>query len=226
MAAAVNDRIALLHVPKTGGTWACHAIIEAGVHVREPEVVAPDLHYAQKGHVRLDQIPGFEELFTIAFVRHPLDWWRSFWAHRMREGWLFPDHEIDSRAASEDFDDFVEQVLRNLPGFCGELFERFTGPARAPVSFTGRYEHLVDDLCFALRVAGQPFDEPKLRGFPPRNVGDDRWLAAAQYRPEHARRLARAERAAIRRWYEPRRTTLRLPLRRRASEGIPLRSAA
>jgi hypothetical protein len=198
--AVVNDRIALLHVPKTGGTWATHAIIEAGVRVTDPEVAAPDEHYAQKGHVRLDQIPDRERLFTIAFVRHPLDWWRSFWAHRMREGWIFPDHEIDSRASSEDFDEFIEQVIENLPGFCGELFERFTGPPDAPASFIGRYERLVDDLVAALESAGQEFNEDALRAFPPRNVGDERYLNV-RYRKDAVRRLAKAERPAIERWY-------------------------
>jgi hypothetical protein len=200
MPAVVNDRIALLHVPKTGGTWATHAIIQAGVHVTDPHVSEPDEHYAQKGHVRFDQIAGREQLFTIAFVRHPLDWWRSFWAHRMREGWIFPDHEIDSRASSENFDEFVEQVVGNLPGFCSELFERFTGPPDAPVSFVGRYERLVDDLAGALTRAGQPFDEQALRAFPPRNVGEERYLSV-RYRKDLVRRLARAERAAIDRWY-------------------------
>jgi hypothetical protein len=198
--AVVNDRIALLHVPKTGGTWATHAIIEAGVRVTDPDVADPDEHYAQKGHVRLDQIPDRERLFTIAFVRHPLDWWRSFWAHRMREGWIFPDHEIDSRASSEDFDEFVEQVIENLPGFCGELFERFTGPPAAPASFVGRYERLVDDLVTALEDAGQEFNEDALRAFPPRNVGDERYLNV-RYSKDAVRRLARAEGAAIQRWY-------------------------
>jgi hypothetical protein len=200
MPAVVNERIALLHVPKTGGTWATHAIIQAGVRVTDPEVSEPDEHYAQKGHVRLDQIGGRERLFTIAFVRHPLDWWRSFWAHRMREGWIFPDHEIDSRASSENFDDFIEQVIENLPGFCGELLERFTGPPQSGVSFVGRFEHLVDDLVEALTQAGQPFDEEVLRSFPPRNVGDTRYLGVP-YRKDLVRRLAQAERMAIQRWY-------------------------
>ena len=200
MPAVVNDTIALLHVPKTGGTWATHAIIAAGVRVTDPDVVDPDEDYAQKGHVRLDQIAGRDQLYTIAFVRHPLDWWRSFWAHRMREGWIFPDHEIDSRASSEDFDDFIEQVVENLPGFCGELFERFTGPPESPASFVGRYEHLVDELVVALHEAGQEFDEEALRSFPPRNVGDPTYLGVP-YRKDLVRRLAKAERAAIDRWY-------------------------
>jgi hypothetical protein len=49
-------------------------------------------------HAGLAQLRGFDDRFTIAIVRHLLDWWRSFWAHRMRLGWQ-PEHEIDSRAA-------------------------------------------------------------------------------------------------------------------------------
>jgi hypothetical protein len=204
MPTVFNDRIAFLHVPKTGGTWVYRALIEARVPLRDPVVEDPDPHYAQKGHVTLEELgPAGRELFTIAFVRHPLDWWLSVWAHRMREGWIFPDHEIDSRASSEDFDTFVKMVIENLPGFAGTLFERFTGPPSAPVSFVGRYERLVDDLCDALRLAGQPFDEARLRAFPPYNVGDYE-SHPARYRRDLARRLARAEHAAIARFYPER----------------------
>jgi hypothetical protein len=209
MPAVQNDQIALLHVPKTGGTWATQAIIEAGVDVHEPDVSDPDSQYAAKGHVTIDEIAERDELFVIGFVRHPLDWWRSFWVHRMRHGWNSPDHEVDSRASSEDFDDFVEQVIANLPGFLGEFYARFVGPPEHPISFIGRYETLVDDLCEALQLAGQPFDEEKLRSFPARNVGDYA-SHPAPYRPDLAKRLAYVERDAIRRFYSAPRLAVRL----------------
>jgi hypothetical protein len=68
------------------------------------------------------------------------------------------------------------------------------------VSFVGRYPYLVDDLAAALILAGQPFDEARLRAFPPRNVGDERYLRGRDRR-DLVRRVATAESAAIQRWY-------------------------
>jgi len=189
----------LLHVPKTGGTWATRALIDAGVPCKAVELARLD-HYAEHGHVWLGDIAPDADLFSVAFVRHPLSWWRSFWAHRMREGWLFPDHEIDSRASSDDFDEFISMVIERLPGFLGVLFERFIGPPERPISFIGRYEHLTDDLARAVRLAGEPFDEARLRSTLPENVGDYQRFPAC-YDPVLAQALAEAEHRTIDRFY-------------------------
>ena len=195
----LTPRVFFLHVPKTGGTWATQALIAAGVPCRAVEIPSRN-HYAEHGHVWLADIVPDERLLSVAFVRHPLDWWRSVWAHRMREGWLFPNHEIDSRASSTDFAEFVEMVIEHLPGFLDGFFERFTGPPERPIAFVGRFERLVDDLVLALRLAGEPFDEVALRTHPPQNVGTyDRF--AASYDPELARALAISEQRTIDRFY-------------------------
>jgi hypothetical protein len=157
-------------------------------------------HYAEHGHVWLADVAARESLFTFAFVRDPLDWWRSFWAHRMREGWLFPDHEIDSRASSTDFTEFVGMVIERLPGFLGNFYERFVGPPERPIDFIGRFERLADDLVLALRRAGEPFDEQALRSCPPANVGEYATVDAG-YRPDLARALQAAEQRTIERFY-------------------------
>lgn len=199
MATVLGDGFAFIHIPKTGGTWATHAMIEARIPLREPEVENPHDDYAAKGHAQLGDLPD-ADVFTFAFVRHPLDWWRSFWGHRMREGWIYPEHEIDSRAASEDFDDFIDQVVRNLPGWLGEFYERYVGPPAQPISFIGRFESLADDLEQALALAGVDYDTDALRRSPRRNEGDYETFPA-EYRPDLRRRLERAERHAIKRFY-------------------------
>src|SRR5438876_10736250 len=106
MATVVTPRMSFMHVPKTGGNWATEALIAAGVPCHAIDVQRAD-HYADHGHVWLADLDASSDTFKVAFVRHPLAWWRSFWAHRMREGWISPDHEIDSRASSRDFDGFI-----------------------------------------------------------------------------------------------------------------------
>jgi hypothetical protein len=197
-----------MHVPKTGGTWATQALLNAGVPCRKIEASRRD-HYNENGHVWLADLGDAEKLVTVAFVRHPLLWWRSFWAHRMREGWPFPDHEIDSHASSEDFDEFIAMVVEQLPGFLGVLFERFIGPEERPIDFIGRHEHIADDLSRALKQAGEPFDEVALRATPPQNVGVEEWLRVS-YTPELAHALIATEHRVINRFYADDPTAQRL----------------
>jgi hypothetical protein len=68
------------------------------------------------------------------------------------------------------------------------------------VSFVGRHEQLLEDACLALRLAGEPFDESVLRGFPRVNVTRYR-PGQALYPRELAEHLAAAESRAIGRFY-------------------------
>lgn len=196
MPALVTDRIRYLHVPKTGGTWVSQALDSAGV---EFVTIDRPSKLMRGTHAGLAQTEDFADRFTIAFVRHPLDWWRSRWATRMRTAWD-PEHEIDSRACSNDFEAFIEQVIENLPGHFGERLERFIGPPSQPVDFIGRFEHLADDLVRALKQAGEPFDERALRRCEPANVNDYTQLDAL-YPTDLAIRLAECETSVIGRFY-------------------------
>ena len=180
-----------LHVPKTGGSWATDAMCSAGIRAHHPPGSPP--------HLGLAPTSDYADRFTMAFVRHPLDYWRSYWAYRMRDGWDMSS-ELDGAVHSEDFTDFVERVITFAPGFAGWLFEQFVGPPDAEVTFVGRHERLVDDVCLALRLAGEPFHEPTLRDFPRVNVSDYR-PGQALYPRALAERLAEVESRAIRRFY-------------------------
>lgn len=196
MPTLVTPRTRFLHIPKTGGTWVSQALPAAGVPVRELARASPGVVAA---HAGLAETEDHADRFTFAFVRHPLDWWRSFWGHRMRVGWE-PDHVIDSRACSEDFDEFIAQVVEHLPGHLNERFCRYVGPPEAPISFVGRFETLVDDLCAALTAAGERFDEAALRAHRAANVNDYARFPAT-YDAGLARELAASEAAVIARFY-------------------------
>jgi hypothetical protein len=186
-----------LHLPKTGGTWVGEAVAAAGVQTSRPDPLA-DQYYSGHGHASLLDV-GLDDRFSVAFVRHPLDWWRSYWGHRMRAGWSM-ESGIDSVAASDDFNEFATRVLNHCPGFLDELVGRFVGSPAPRVDFVGRFEHLVDDTCMALRLSGEPFYEDALRAHPKVNVNDyDSYRA--RYRPDVAARLAEAEHQTIERFY-------------------------
>lgn len=150
-------------------------------------------------HAILADSRDYEDRFTFAFVRHPLEYWRSYWAYRIRTGWN-PEHELDRAAASDNFDEFIEGVIAIDPGGASSLFEHFVGPPENEISFVGRHERLVDDVCQALRIAGETFDERTLRSYPRVNASDYR-PKQALYSRSLAERLAAVEHPAIDRFY-------------------------
>jgi hypothetical protein len=191
MASLVTARTRFLHVPKTGGYWVTSALKAAGVTVEPSE----DLPF----HANLAESQSYADRFTFAFVRHPLDWWRSYWSHRMRHGWQ-TDVAIDVEAGAFDFDEFIGRVVGVASGGAGSMFAEFVGAAEGEIDFIGRYEHLADDLVTALRLAGEDFDETALRASPRLNESDYLRLPAL-YRRDTAERLAESERTAIGRFY-------------------------
>ncbi|MGH2852048.1 MAG: hypothetical protein ACRDLP_15715, partial [Solirubrobacteraceae bacterium] len=191
MALVVTPRMLFLHMPKTGGRWVMGAMLAAGVPAVRPEGVP--------GHGNADEAREFADRFTFAFVRHPLDFWRSYWAFRMRDGWD-PESNIDTAIASPDFDTFIAGVIERFPGEAGAVYETFVGTPEREIDFIGRFERLADDLVSALRLAGEEFDEAALRAHPAENVSDYGQLPAFFDR-ESAARLAECERRAIDRFY-------------------------
>ena len=205
MPSFIADELRFLHTPKTGGVWAYHAMAAAGV-VPNPGI---ELIY----HADLSQTQEFADRFTIAFVRHPLAWWRSYWAYRMRTGWAMESH-VDAAAASEDFGEFIAGVVAHVPGWAGEVFWSFCGPPERPIEFVGFHERLAEDLERGLRLAGARFDARALHAEPPHNTSDEA-LVAVRYTPELARALASAEARAIERFYPGRAIPAEMVERRR-----------
>jgi hypothetical protein len=197
MPALRTERLLFLHVPKTGGSYVAGAL-EGILGARAVDFSASDDPRERRGHAALRSFAG-DELFTLAFIRHPLSWYRSFWSYRMRRGWRM-DHPLDRAARSEDFNEFVTGVTERMPGYLGLLFGEFIGPPTQPIDFVGRYERLTDDLCTALRQAGETFDEAALREYQPVNATDYQ-RHPVHYEPDAAWRLALAERQTIERFY-------------------------
>lgn len=193
----VTSNMVFLHVPKTGGTWVTQAVQAAGVAALPPSS-AGARGAGGDPHTSLSELSAGERL-SVAFVRHPLDWWRSYWGHRMRAGWLV-DSSLDRATASEDFNEFIGRVVEHCPGTVDGLVRRFIGSPTAEVAFVGRFEHLLEDTCMALTLSGERFSLPALRAHPRENTNDYTRFTAL-YRPEVAERLAAAEHETIERFY-------------------------
>jgi hypothetical protein len=163
------------------------------------QIVWTRLGPGSRGHATLEQTRTYSDRFSFAFVRHPLDLYRSRWAANTRDGW--PMNRFLHDARSDDFPGFVSQVVERHPGFAGTHFAEFTGPPEAEITFVGRYETLVDDLVRALDAAGEDYDQQALRSYAPTNRGDYE-LHGANYDLALAERVVEAERDAILRWYK------------------------
>ncbi len=191
MATLIGERLRFLHVPKTGGSWATEAMFAGGVKADRPA----DVPF----HGGLAETAAYADRFTFAIVRHPLELWRSYWAYRNRTGWL-EEHPIDRLAASEDLDEFTRRLVEAAPGHTGNVYRQFVGPPGEEIDFICRHERLADDLCMALRLAGEPFDETALRAHPPVNTSEYA-NRSALFRRQTAELLAESEREAIERFY-------------------------
>lgn len=196
------DRSVFVHVPKTGGQWVVAALERAGL-VRER--LGPV-------HTSPDEIEVDPALPRFAFVRHPLAWYRSIWAHRMDEGWSpvddpdwFTPRWIDhwasftSRTRARRFDRFVRRCVEAFPdGYVSDLYETYVeGCARV-----GRQERLAEDLVEILDAFGEPVDPDRLRAVSPVNVRGRTppRRRAAEWTPELIALVVGAERRAIERF--------------------------
>ena len=150
------------HVPKTGGTWVRSALDRAKI----------SRHEIGSYH----RIP-FEakEMYSFCFVRHPCDWYKSFFCFRSLSGWK-PGHEKIDDYETKDFSEFIVNCT-STPGW---LTERFS-PYVDGVDFVGKQENLCEDLIIALNAAGELFDEEDIRTMTPVNQAADLVLSGAKY---------------------------------------------
>jgi len=176
----VLPRSVFVHIPKTGGVWVRRAIAQAGlptVEAGHAPITAGNMHNATRYINARDRI-------QFAFVRHPLNWYASFWSFRMFSGWSSLPAPLDA-CMSADFDRFIRNALRAFPqGWVGHLYRRYLGPTLDGAGFIGRTERLAEDLVHVLRLAGESFDEAKLRAVPQLNV--------SPIRPVYSRKLRQA----------------------------------
>lgn len=152
----------MLCTPKAGSRWLTNAVRNAAEHA-EPFGEGVKCHHGGLGK-------GPISLPAIAFVRHPLTWYPSYWNYRVRTGWQ-PNHDIDE-CASDDFQSFIAAVVEKFPGWLTVYLQNWIGTAERPADFVGRYENLQDDIQRGLDFYSEPFDKDRLLSTPIANKGD------------------------------------------------------
>lgn len=189
-----------IHLMKTGG-WTVRNVLselrlnrgEVGRH-HDPVCLLP--------------LPKKKRPFVFVFVRHPLSWYRSYWAFRMQAAWqVHPKQPItgwqtfgsvlDHECRSNDFATWMENVLAHVPeGFLSRIYRIYT----EGVDFVGKVESFEEDFCRALRLAGESFSPEIIHRFPRRNVTNSRFTAAARWPKKLAAKIMQTESYALERF--------------------------
>src|SRR5882757_3015186 len=133
-----------IHLMKTGG-WSVRDMLSR---------MKLNLGEVGRGHDPACLLP-FENgsrPFSFVFIRHPLSWYRSYWAYRMQAAWrVHPNQPItgwqtfgsvlDHECRADDFETWMRNVLAYVPeGFLTRIYRIYT----QDVSFTGKVETFQD----------------------------------------------------------------------------------
>ena len=117
--------------------------------------------------------PIEEPVFRFCFVRHPLTWYESYWRYMQGRGWNDWGRENSRRdwhpnamlngLGTDDFNQFVRNVIQKRPGYVSELMFSYTKPG---ISYIGKTEHLREDLHDILTALNLPFEPSVLASAP------------------------------------------------------------
>ncbi len=198
--ALVTNKSVFLHIPKCCGLFIRH--IFKTCKIDHFELGDQHSHFPD---IAVNQPPGFfDKRFIFSFVRHPLTWYQSRWAFRVKHGWKL-QHPLDYHCASNDFAMFVDNLLKYKPdGWFTWECRSFINQCPRPIDFVGRTENLVDDVIKALMLAGESFNPAVVRKCPVVNDSniDGRppkyW---APYTEQLAKRVMAVEQEVVHQYY-------------------------
>jgi hypothetical protein len=198
--AIITDRCVFLHIPKTGGTWIKQAFRASNIKFEElggQHNYFPDLY-------DLKEDGYFDDLFVFTIVRHPIHWYPSRWAFRVKNGWQ-ARHPLDWNCASNNFHEFLENVFTYAPeGWCNWLFSQYCEINGKEIDFVGRTEFLADDFVKAMDKAGHEINLNVIENLGVVNsssLGGFSSSETAQFTPELYERVLSFESRVINKYY-------------------------
>lgn len=198
--ALVTDRCVFLHIPKCSGIWIRHVFKVCKIpHI---ELGEQHSHFPEIARYQPEQF--FKDRLLFSFVRHPLTWYQSRWAFRVKHGWK-AQHPLDYNCASNDFRTFVDNVLRYKPsGWLTWECQSFIDQCPRPIDFVGRMENIVEDTIKVLTMAGEKFSAAAVRSCPRVNDSDMDGKSSKYWAPYNellAKRVMAVESEVIARYY-------------------------
>lgn len=155
--AVILPNSVILHIPKTAGKYVRMTLEanEIDFHQTHRNTPCDGMGQILNGLCSSHCIPRQDEEYQrrknrLVFVRHPLTWYLSYWAFRVRfkdtpKEWLCwrKDSAFDQACGDDDFNKFIDKVLHHFPGgFLTEFYKHYTDEASA----VGRMETLNREL--------------------------------------------------------------------------------
>jgi hypothetical protein len=130
-----TKKAVFFHIPRTGGTWVEESLKRALLSEKMNCDVGWDIEI---NGIHIPPTKLKFNKFSFTFVRHPLDWYISYYQ-------------------------FLEAEKKSWNKFVKDTLGRYTWVVKQfeKVDFIGRTENLYFDLCKALDMAGEEYDEYK-----------------------------------------------------------------
>lgn len=137
MAIIIGDKIAFLHIPKTGGMWIRRTLKKNRIPFTPYLPLVSDggfekllIRDAERHHLAC--VPkSIKRMNTYAVVRNPVDWYRSFYLFRCNsEKWKWhfsrPFDKLVNGPSLESFSEFIYAVKKVFPdGFLYQLYKSY-----------------------------------------------------------------------------------------------------
>ncbi|MFY0651338.1 MAG: sulfotransferase family 2 domain-containing protein [Cyclobacteriaceae bacterium] len=179
MAYRLRNGAEFLHIPKTGGSWVISILESNNLILKklshehadyDCNLFQPNLSMSYHKHF-LYSMEFFRQRlfrkgepyqpppFRFCFVRNPISWYESWWKYMKGEDWnhwgkinskrYWHPNSILNGLGSDDFNEFVWNVLKKRPGYVSELYFSYTKPG---ISFIGKKENLVSDFLKVISI--------------------------------------------------------------------------
>jgi hypothetical protein len=157
------------HIPKTGGGWVRHALLQEGLSQAEVRCMTHVLENVQPKYPCCIHTPTyyvteaiFNSVFTFTFIRHPLSWYKSRYAFGIKR-MQSQKNAIDLEYLEGGFESFVSKIInKHKDGYVSKLYRLYCDTLNV-FDFIGRQENLTEDLITALTLAGEEFCAENIR---------------------------------------------------------------
>jgi len=177
MAKVLKNGLVYLHIPKTGGNWLTDILERQDLitgeighkHATYDALISECLPEAGTLPVRLT---GY-----FCVVRHPLRWYESWFKYQTARGWKTwgkagKPHRWHvmtemNRNKAVDFNDFMQLVNRNTPGFVHQLYGSYTNGSNAVIL---KNEPIAQDFTALCERSRLGIDQKAVLSAPPLGV--------------------------------------------------------
>lgn len=137
------------HIQKTGGRWVGAALAHSGIKT---------ITNHTGGNKNTFRHVDTKNQFLFTFIRHPVAWYRSFWAQRTEKKWR--GDWID-RYKANTFEKFLINILKTKKAHLSKMFLFYIGKPKV-LHFVGKTESIRKDLMYLMDFFGVEYSKKKI----------------------------------------------------------------